>query len=253
MLRLLDAAKLAEYRALLTEVNTLAQEDLVKLWRSLEHLDRDALWESLRAGVPEIVELYRATAADTALLFYSETQGLAFDATEGLAASRVNREQVEASMRWALFAEGNNDPLALIAGIVQKHVIDGSRQYALNGFQKAGAGWYRAARPGACEFCRLLATRAVTDQGTPYTSAEAAITVGKGKSKPRGPQAHGGTFHDHCMCIPVRASEFQPPDHYEKWAKEYYGATSIVGTSDISQITWAMRNPEKAMELYNKK
>lgn len=249
----LGAAELAEYRALLTEVNTLAQEDLVRLWRSLEHLDRDALWESLRAGVPEIVELYRATAADTALLFYSETQGLAFDAAEGLAASQVNRAQVEASMRWALFAEGNTDPLALIAGIVQKHVIDGSRQYALNGFQSAGSGWYRAARPGACEFCRLLATRALTDLGTPYTTAEAAVTVGKGKSAPRGPQQHGATFHNHCMCIPVKASEFNPPDYYEAWTAEYYGATAIVGTSDIYQITWAMRNPEAAMEMYNKR
>ena len=249
----LSNSDIEDYRALLAEVNTLAQEDLVRLWRSLEALDRDSLWDGLRLGVPEIVELYRATAADTALLFYSETQGLKFSAEAGMAASRVNQAQLEASLRWAVFNEGNTEILGLISGIIQKHVVDGSRQYGLDGFAKAGAGWYRAARPGACEFCRLLATRAVTDQGTPYTSAEAAITVGKGKSKPRGPQAHGATFHDHCMCIPVRASEFQPPDHYEKWAKEYYGATSIVGTSDISQITWAMRNPEKAMELYNKK
>lgn len=249
----LSDADLNDYRALLAEVNTLAQEDLVRLWRSLEHLDKDALWDSLRLGVPEIVELYRATAADTALLFYSETQGLKFSSEAAMAASRVNQEQLESSLRWVLFSEGNVETLSLISGIIQKHVIDGSRQYGLNGFSKAGSGWYRAARPGACEFCRLLATRAVTDQGTPYTSAEAAITVGKGKTKPRGPAAHGATFHDHCMCIPVKASEFQPPDYYEKWSKEYYGATAIVGTGDISQITWAMRNPEKAMDLYNKK
>lgn len=249
MSRLLDAAKLAEYRALLTEVNTLAQEDLVKLWRSLEHLDKDALWESLRAGVPEIVELYRATAADTALLFYSETQGLAFDAAEGLAASQVNRAQVEASMRWALFAEGNTDPLALIAGIVQKHVIDGSRQYALSGFQKAGGLWYRAARPGACAFCRMLATRAIAQGGWgPYATAEAATKVGAGKAgydAEWNKQAKGSSFHDHCMCIPVRAEHYDVPDYVEKWTEQYYTATGRAGSNwNFKDILAEMRKME---------
>lgn len=224
----LTPAQLSEYQSLLGEVNRLAQEDLVALWRSLEHLDKDALWESLRIGVPEIVELYRATAADTALLFYSETQGLKFDPAEGLAASQVNRAQVESSLRWAVFGEGNVETLGLISGIVQKHVVDGSRQYSMNGFQRGGDKWWRAARPGACEFCRMLATRAATDW-LPYSSAEAAVTVGRGKQSATGKQPAGALFHNHCMCIPVKASEYEPPSYVEKWKSDYYKAVDVAG------------------------
>lgn len=231
----LSPAALEDYRELLGEVNRLAQEDLVRLWRSLEHLDRDRLWAALQAGVPEIVELYRATAADTAMVFYADTQGLSFSASDGLAASRVNRDQVEASMRWALFAEGNTEPLALLAGIVQKHVIDGSREYGLQGFSNAGAGWYRAARPGACEFCRMLATRAIAQGGwAPYVSAESATKVGSGKggySSEWNKQPKGSEFHDNCMCIPVKAESYEPPDYVEKWTAEYYAAVGEVGDS----------------------
>lgn len=241
----LSPAALEDYRALLGEVNRLAQEDLVRLWRSLEHLDKDQLWAALRAGVPEIVEMYRATAADTAMVFYADTQDLSFSAADGLAASRVNRAQVEASMRWALFAEGNTAPLALLAGIVQKHVIDGSREYGLQGFSNAGSGWHRAARPGACEFCRMLATRSVARGGwAPYSSAEAATKVGRGKtSRPsQANQPHGAEFHDNCMCIPVKAELYQPPSYVEKWTAEYYSAVGEVGNSfDYRAVLAAMR------------
>lgn len=239
----LSPTALEEYRGLLGEINTLAQEDLVALWRSMEHLDRDQLWAALRAGVPEIVELYRATAADTAMLFYSETQGVSFSSTEGLAASAVNREQVESSLRWALFSPQNAEPLALISGLVQRHVVNGARQYGLSGFANAGSGWYRAARPGACEFCRMLATRAATEWG-PYSSAEAAVTVGAGTTKRRkgGAQPSGDTFHDNCMCIPVKSSEYQVPDHVEAWAAEYNAATKRVGNAfDYKSILAEMR------------
>lgn len=237
----LDSFALEEYRGLLGEINRLAQEDLVALWRSLEHLDRDQLWSSLRAGVPEIVELYRATAADTAMLFYSDTQDISFSSADGLAASAVNRQQVEASLRWALFSPQNAEPLALIAGMVQRHVVNGSREYGLSGFSNAGSGWYRAARSGACEFCRMLATRAANEWG-PYSSAEAAVTVGKGNTSAGGRQPAGTTFHDNCMCIPVKAEAYQVPDYVEKWSADYYKATGIVGNAfDYKSILSEMR------------
>lgn len=234
--------QLVEYRELLTEVNRLAQEDLVRLWRSLESLGADELWASLRAGVPEVVELYRATAADTATLFYSETQGINFNNDAALAASQLNREQVDASLRWAVFAPGNVETLALISGIVQKHVVDGARQYGMDGFAKAGSGWHRAARPGACEFCRLLATRAATDWA-PYSSAEAAVAVGAGKGgRPKWhSQVSGSEFHDHCMCIPVKASEYEVPDYVERWTAEYYAATEVAGSTDLRGVLKEMR------------
>lgn len=236
-----SAAELDSYWELLGEVNRLAQEDLVALWRSLEHLDRDRLWSGLQAGIPEIVALYRATAADTAMLFYGETQGLPFSPADGLAASRINRAQIEASLRWAVFNPGNVATLSLLSGIIQKHTIDGSRQYGLSGFSGGGSRWVRAARPQACEFCRLLATRASTEWG-PYSSAEAATVVGAGPDSRPGNQPSGGAFHDNCMCIPVRAESYEPPSYVEKWTAEYRAATDVVGNAfDYRKILSVMR------------
>lgn len=238
------AARANEYRALLGEANRMAQEDLVALWRRLEHLDSESLYAALRDGVPEVVGAYRAMTADTALVFYEETQGLAFDAAEARAAGMVNRAQLDASLRWAIYS-GGADVLGKLAGVVQKHVIDGSRQYALSGFAREGALWVRSARPQACEFCRMLATRAVTDWG-PYGSAAGAVTVGAGKSKQGQSQPNGTEFHDHCMCIPVLQSEYEIPSYVGKWTAEYYAATKEVGNSfDYKAILSVMRQNAK--------
>ena len=238
------AARANEYRALLGEASRMAQEDLVALWRRLEYLDPDALYAALRDGVPEVVGAYRAMTADTALVFYEETQGLAFNAAEARAAGMVNRAQLDASLRWAIYS-GGADVLGKLAGVVQKHVIDGSRQYALSGFHREGSLWVRSARPQACEFCRMLATRAVTRDGAgwgPYVSAEGAVKVGAGKRKQGQSQPTGTEFHDHCMCIPVLASEYEPPSYVERWAGEYYSAVAEVGnSSDYHAILSVMR------------
>ena len=242
------AARANEYRALLGEASRMAQEDLVALWRRLEHLDPQSLYAALRDGVPEVVGAYRAMTADTALVFYEETQGLAFDAAEARAAGMVNRAQLDASLRWAIYS-GGADVLGKIAGVVQKHVIDGSRQYALSGFHRQGSLWVRSARPQACEFCRMLATRAVTREGAgwgPYVSAAGAVTVGAGKSKQGQSQPTGTEFHDHCMCIPVLASEYEPPSYVGRWAGEYYAAVDEVGNSfDYKAILSVMRKNAK--------
>lgn len=236
----LDQASLSEYWALLDEVNRLAQADLVSLWRMLDTDDKALLWEGLQAGVPEIVSLYRSTAADTAMLFYESTQGVAFSRADALAAGAVNRPKLEANLRWAVFNQGNTEVLGLVAGMVQKQVVDGSRAYALTGFTKAGTGWYRAARPGACNFCRMLATRAATDWG-PYGSAEAATLAGRGRTSSPKSQPDGGKFHNNCSCIPVKASEYQIPDHVEEWTADYYAAVRSAESNSMPDILSQMR------------
>ena len=223
--------QLEDYRDLLAEVNALAQDDLLALWRAYSHLDPEGLFDALRRGVPEVIALHRAVAADTATLFYAETQGLDFSSADLYKASAINAKQIEENLRWAIFSPGNSATLGLVSGIVQKHVVDGSRHFALEGFRSGGAGWYRAARPGACEFCRMLATRAATEWG-PYASADAAVTVGMGPtSRSDGAMPKGSTFHKNCMCIPVKASEYEVPERVNEWAEEYYAAVEIVGNA----------------------
>lgn len=243
---MLGEQELAEYWALLREIETLAFTDLQSLFRQLDTGDKDTLMRGLRAGVPEIVDLYRNTAADTAMLFYEETQGLEFDARAGVAASKVNEDWLDASLRWAVYAPGNTKQLGLVAGIVQQAVLDGARNYALQGFANQKAGWYRAAQPGACAFCRMLASRSASEW-RPYSSAEAAVTVGRGKSRARGSRPNGGRFHKHCHCIPVRADAYEAPDYVNEWTEQYYRATEELGNAGATkQILSLMRQYDSA-------
>lgn len=226
----LSNASLAEYWGLLDEINKLSQQDFLALWRMVEGLPKEEAWPILSEGLADIVGTYRGVSADTAMLFYEETQGLAFSNQAALAAGEVPRDQLIANARWAFFNPQNLEVVGLLAGIVQKHVIDGSRQYALDGFASAGTGWYRAARPGACSFCRMLATRAATEWG-PYGSADAAATVGMGETSRPQVMNKGDQFHANCMCIPVKASEYKVPDYVETWTAQYYEATEAAKTS----------------------
>ena len=97
-------AELTQYWAIIDEINRYAQADFVALWRQLEREDKETLFRGLRDGVPEIVELYRNAQADAAMVFYESTQGVAYDRAAAVAAGAVNEEQVEAALRYAVFA-----------------------------------------------------------------------------------------------------------------------------------------------------
>lgn len=229
-------AELTQYWAIIDEINRYAQADFVALWRQLEREDKDTLFRGLRDGVPEIVELYRNAQADAAMVFYESTQGVAYDRAAAVAAGAVNEEQVEAALRYAVFAPGVSSPVGIASGVVQKLVLDGGREYATQAF--GAEGWFRAARPDACAFCQMLATRAATDW-RPYTSADAAMYIGRGKTSRKGPSAN--QYHGHCRCIPVRASEYQPPDYVEEWTETYYKAVREADSTNYRAVLSTMR------------
>ena len=60
---MLTTKDLDEFRLLLGQINRMAQEDLVALWRGLEGLPVDDAWRILEQTVPDVVEVYRASAA----------------------------------------------------------------------------------------------------------------------------------------------------------------------------------------------
>lgn len=232
--------ELNEYWAIMDELSLLATEDTLGLLRSLNIDDQQELFAALQAGVPEIVALYRDAMVENAALFYGETQGIELDREAAAASSRVVAPQLRSNLKWVIDNPGNTQIAGLLAGVVSKHVLDGGRRYAERGFAAAGAGWFRAARPGACSFCRMLATRAATDWG-PYTSADAAIHTGRGPTS-RSQQPKGSDYHKHCKCIPVKASEYQVPEHVNEWTETYYKATEQVGNAtDYRSILAEMR------------
>lgn len=240
----------SDYRAILAEVNRLAQYDLVALWRYFSDRSRDEFFAALRDGVPEVVALYRAMATETAGLFYEETQGVEFQPALQTQALVPNYEQLERNLRWAYYGAETANALSLVSGIVQKHVVDGSRDYAI---EVMGAQtWVRDARPGACTFCRLLATRGVVNQATGRMTAgfssedAAAVKGGSGRTRSaksgRSSRPIGEAFHENCMCLPVLQDEYEVPAYVEGWLDEYNQAYENIGDArDLSAILAEMR------------
>lgn len=239
-----------EYRGILTEINRLAQRDLVALWQHFSDRSKDEFFAAMRDGVPEVVALYRAMAADTAGLFFDETQGLGLDLVAQADVLVPNYEQLERNLRWAYYGAQSTNVLSLVGGIVQKHVVDGSRDYAI---EVMGAQtWVRDARPGACTFCRLLATRGVVNQATGRMTAgfssedAAAVKGGSGRTRSaksgRSSRPIGEAFHENCMCLPVLQDEYEVPAYVEGWLDEYNQAYENIGDArDLSAILAEMR------------
>lgn len=221
---------LSEYWAIMDELTLLATEDVLTILRSADLTNPAATMELLQETVPDLIQMYRGAAVDNAMLFYESTQGIARDSASARAASEVVGDQLDANMRWAVFTPGSQSIEGLLTGIVSRHILDGSRRYAEWNFEQQGGGWYRAARPGACAFCRMLATRAATDWG-PYTSAEAAVRIGKGKHSRKLASVTPAQYHNHCKCMPVRAEDYDPPDYVSEWTQTYYKAVQDTGNA----------------------
>lgn len=245
----LTAAAATDYRLILTEINRMAQYDLVALWRHFSDRSKDEFFAAVRAGVPDVVALYRAMAAETAGLFYEETQGLEYvPSTQNLVLA-PNIEQLERNLRWAFYGVETANALALVSGIVQKHVVNGARDYGIETI--CSQVWMRDARAEACTFCRLLATRGVQDPNTGrftagFSSEDAAAVKGGGSrvrtDEAAGGQAIGEAFHENCMCLPVLQSQYDVPSHVEEWLDQYNQAYSAVGSAaDLSAILSEMR------------
>lgn len=240
-------AELDEHRALLREILRLANGDLLALYQLVQAQDPAVQADWLLQGVPEIVAAYRAAAVDVGLVFYAETQGLKLGSAAAASASTVNADVLEQSLRWAIFAADPAGIVGRLAGVVQRHVVDGSREAGMLTAAETRQMWVRAAHPGACQFCRLLATRGLDGVGG-YTSKETATFAGMSKQgvrkakRGRSRQAKGDKFHDNCMCVPVLADAYTPPDYVLEWERDYRNATSELNSAgDLSAVLAQMR------------
>ena len=124
---------------------------------------------------------------------------------------RANTEQVEAS----LLATGpvafkqhlvKSKSVEAAAAMMRKRSAAAIARQALAGARKmtmatidgnrAVVGYRRIARPGACEFCQMLAGR-----GAVYKSQRSASGVVGRAGRARGDQRVGQSYHDNCRCV----------------------------------------------------
>lgn len=236
-------ATLMEERSILEQLYQLGVADLEQVWQAAQSSGDPFAY--LVQAYPELAAQYASTAADMAAVWYEEAPGGVPDYVP-IPAELPPPDQYAGSARWALSSPGDA-AFDKLAGALQGDVWDAARNTTiLNAEREPGSTYARKARPGACPFCKMLATR-----GAVYTSAAAAgQVVGRGKDvstnydpitgkRKRGGQAKGvrtrredgrkigEKYHDNCHCqiVAVRAGEsYEPPDYIQQWEQEYIAA-----------------------------
>ncbi|AXQ64915.1 capsid maturation protease [Mycobacterium phage Renaud18] len=162
-------------------------------------------------------------------------------------AAAIPVERLTQSAEWALGAKGEQG-LARLEGTVQRAVFDGARETTLiNVAREPGSRWVRHARPEACAFCRMMATRYENPRMW-YRSEESALNVvGRGRAgRARGKRKVGSKgYHDDCRCIAVEVrpgQDYEPPEYVQAWNEELAKAQANAGKNDARSILAAWRD-----------
>lgn len=102
------------------------------------------------------------------------------------------QQQVEAASQKLVADAGRNELIAAIEADTQAH------------------GYARVAKPGACYFCRMLATR-----GAVYHSRESAGVVTASTHLGNDARGEVNRYHNNCHCtvVPLFGKHYEPPAH----------------------------------------
>jgi len=236
------AISAVERRFILDQINRLAQDDLNNLWEAASLLATADFVDYILAGFPELASNYHQIAGQVAASWFEESNpGSAFVAR--VAAPPVV-EQLANTARWALGGDGRQ-AVARMNGSLQRATFNGARDTVLDNVEATGSRWIRVARPNACAFCRLLATRTGEDA---YTSRESAVNVVGRRN--RGSRRAGDKYHDDCYCQPVEIRDNQSVSdvlsgedaaRVEQWNEDYLKARANSGSGDPKKILAAWR------------
>ena len=233
----------AERRFVLDNLTRLAEADIQRMWRAAE-LQTDLEFAAyVTQAFPDIVDPYQQMAAQLGATFFEED----FPAitTAAVLAAPLPTEQLTKSAAWALAADGVK-AIGRMSGTTQRAIYDGERDTTAANASKNRMKWVRVARPDACAFCRLLASRAAAADGQ-YNSEQSARF-----------RADGKKYHDDCHCtaaaIPrgedpmdyLSATEPQFADLAAQWSNEYDKARGAAESGDPKKILaeWRAFSPE---------
>jgi hypothetical protein len=269
------AVSAAERRYILDNLTRLAAADINNLWR-IAQLQSDLEFAAyITQAFPEIVDPYHQLAAEAGATFFEED----FPAitTAAIQAPSLPADQLTKSVQWALGADGDQ-AIERMVGTAQRAIYDGERDTTVANASSNGLRWVRVARPNACAFCRLLASRTATDTtysgagvrakidpttGAPYPDGR-QTTVVFGRRRGGSKQTVGNEYHDYCQCtakaIPagvdpmdyLSATEPQFAELAQQWDEQYQKARADAGTGDTKLILSKWRAQE-GVEVYTPK
>lgn len=234
--------------------------DIQTLMDQASHMSADDFVRWAQQAYPDVVTPHVAVAAELAAHWYEESGNDA--AYQAITAPMPDIAQLAANLRWSL---STDNPRVNLLGSAERVFYNGARQTIVdNSNDEPGATWARHAEPGACAFCKMLATR-----DDVYTSKEAAESVvGRGRIKTgfrsdgsiiattvrtgqtRGTRELGEEYHDHCKCIAVMVrpgQEYKTPEYAQGWNDQYEKAVAQAGRrSDVKDIIKAWRELDAA-------
>lgn len=160
----------SERRFILDQLGQQAKGDMIRLWDAAGRFDDVDFFRFVADAFPDIAIGYNQLAAEYAASWFEyDFPDIRADAT---AATAPAVEQLRSSAEWALGADGR-EALNRLSGTMQRAIYDGDRDTTVANAISNGMRWMRVARPNACAFCRLLASR--TDNL--YRSEDAALGV----------------------------------------------------------------------------
>jgi hypothetical protein len=160
----------AERRFILGQLGQRAKDDMIRLWDAANRFDGVDFATYLESAFPDLVVSYRTIAAELSASYFE----LDFPDLDAVPAVEVSAEKYRESTKWALGADGR-DALDRMSGTLQRAIFDGDRATTVANAQANGMRWIRVAKPTACAFCRMLATR--TEGYSTYRSEDAALGV----------------------------------------------------------------------------
>lgn len=238
------AVSAQERQFLLNQLTKLAVADLANLWKQADRLADIDFAAFVINAFPELVSPFSEAAAQLAATWFEQSSpSSSYVATT---APPIAEERLLSSARWALGGDGLQG-LERLKGTMQRAVFDGARQTTLiNVKQDPGSRWVRHARPDACAFCRLLATR-YSDPKYWYHSTDSALKAGSSR-RIRGARV-ADDYHDDCRCVAVEVREgqdYEPPEYVHEWNDQYDKAWANDGTGQLKGVLkqWRAQAPE---------
>lgn len=211
----------AEFQGALVALSDRLAIEAKKVTGALARLDAADARRYVTDAYPEIASPYLAAAGDISATWYEEQpsknrSGRLFVARP---AELPEVEKLAANGRWALTQP---DPGSALEGSARRQTFNQSRETILNNVEEEGVRWVRHARSGACGFCRMLATRPLTEGhgGAP------GLYRSEGSASRNTHRFETG--HDFCRCIvlPLRdGAEYLAPDYLPQWLDDYYAVS----------------------------
>lgn len=215
------------HRQQLMQLRSLADVDLLSLLDALGGLSVVEVRNALIQVLPELVAPYTAAAGELAAVMFEDLRveaGRRGVFYADMAAPALAPERVSSTARWAVspMVDSSLDSTVLsrLSGSVARMIMDGSRDTMLANGAREKLRFQRMARPNACAFCGMLASRPAYMAYTSEAKAAAAS-------------------HDDCRCVVAAlypGSEMAELASVERdrWSEKYARATTTDASGAVS-------------------